>query len=80
MEGNSADVGVEEGVCAPAVELDLSAEEFFAVILRPLLFRTILSHLENYSSPAKLSIRTTLFLVVATVSPPCCIIEGKNRY
>jgi len=54
LEGDSADVSVEEGVCAPAVELDLSAEELFAVILRPLFFRTILSHLENYSSPAKL--------------------------
>jgi hypothetical protein len=80
LEGDSADVSVEEGVCAPAVELDLSAEELFAVILRPLFFRTILSHLENYSSPAKLPIRTTLFSVVVTVSPPCWIIKGKNRY
>ena len=59
LEGDPTNVGVDERICPPAVKLHLSGEELSAAIVAPIFFRTILSHLENYSSPPKLPIRAT---------------------
>ena len=70
LEGNPADVGVKEGVCTPAIELELSAEELFAVILCPLFFRTVLSHIEIIAVKHNSRFAPTFSSRLPTTAPP----------
>jgi hypothetical protein len=72
-------VSVDERVCSPAIELHLSPEKLPASIFRPLFFRTILSHLENYSNPSKFPIRHSIDLEVVVFLTSRQIKEGNRK-